>query len=120
MTQSPQVYSKYELIFTPHLIPTLSNLRGTGWQELIDQLSQLSETHPDTLAFSMMMIELGNCLACDMDSYRAQRGCSFCAKQSVLSYKGTDKQLLRRFERTKSKIKPKLADLAPIIPLKVA
>jgi hypothetical protein len=33
-----------------------------------------------------------------MDSYRAQRGCAVCAQQTVISFKGNDKQLIKRFE----------------------
>jgi hypothetical protein len=35
-----------------------------------------------------------------MDSYRAQRGCAVCAQQTIISFKGTDKQLLKRYENT--------------------
>lgn len=99
MSELPQVYRKYDLLFTPHLIPQLRSLRGEEWDNLIDHLSDLSETHPDTLAFSVMMINLGGCLSCEMDSYRAQRGCATCAKQTVISYKGSDQQLLKQYEK---------------------
>lgn len=105
MNELPQVYQKYELLFTPHLISKLRDLRGEQWQELIDYLSALPETHPDALAFSMMMIRLDSCLTCEMDSYRAQRGCAMCARQAVLSFKGTDRQLIQRYQRAKRDIK---------------
>jgi hypothetical protein len=104
MNDLPQVYRKYELLFTPHLISELRDLRGEEWRKLIDYLSTLPETHPDALAFSLMMIRLGSCLTCEMDSYRAQRGCALCARQSVLSFKGTDKELIQRYERAKKEI----------------
>lgn len=101
MSDLPQVYRKYELLFTPHLISQLRNLRGEEWKKLIDGLSPLPETHPDALAFALMMIKLGGCLSCEMDSYRAQRGCATCSKQTIISFKGTDKQLLKRYETTR-------------------
>lgn len=101
MSKPPQVYQKYELLFTPRLIPQLRNLRGEAWAELIDSLTGLPETHPDALAFALMMIELGSCLTCEMDSYRAQRGCVVCAQQTIISFKGTDKQLIKRFEKAR-------------------
>ena len=104
MNELPQVYQKYELLFTPHLISKLRDLRGEQWRELIDYLSALPETHPDPLAFSMMMIRLDSCLTCEMDSYRAQRGCAMCARQAVLSFKGTDRQLIQRYQRAKRDI----------------
>jgi len=108
MSNLPQVYGKYELLFTPHLIPNLRNLRGPEWAELIDSLTGLSETHPDTLAFAMTMIYLGSCLTCEMDSYRAQRGCASCAQQTVLSFKGVDKQLIKRYENARKTLSDQL------------
>jgi hypothetical protein len=102
MNDLPQVYGKYDLLFTPRLIPRLRNLRGEEWAKFIDSLSTLPETHPDALAFCLMMIQLGSCLSCEMDSYRAQRGCAVCAQQTVISFKGSDKQLIKRYEHARN------------------
>lgn len=101
MSYIPQVYRKYDLLFTPRLISKLRNLRNDEWAKLVDHLAVLPETHPETISFSMMMIKLGGCLTCEMDSYRAQRGCAACAQNTIASFKGTDKQLLGRYEKTK-------------------
>jgi hypothetical protein len=89
----------------------LRNLRGEEWAKLIDFLSNLPETHPDALAFSMMMIDLGSCLTCQMDSYRAQRGCTLCARHTITSFKGSDKQLIRRFEQSRQKMALRLTEV---------
>ncbi len=98
MSYLPQVYEKYDLFFTPRLMPPLRNLRGEEWTQLIDSLAGLPETHPDRLAFALMMIHLGGCLNCAMDSYRAQQGCAACAGHTIISFKGSDKQLIKRYE----------------------
>jgi hypothetical protein len=98
MNDLPQVYQKYELIFPPRLIPQLRNLRGKKWMKLIDYLSNLPDTHPDALGFAMMMIQLGRCLHCEMDNYRAQRGCAVCARHAILSFKGDDEDLIAHYE----------------------
>ena len=110
MSDLPQVYRKYDLLFTPHLISQLRNLRGEEWDNLIDYLSTLPETHPDTLAFSMMMINLGGCLPCEMDSYRAQRGCATCARQTIIGYKGSDKQLMKQYEKAQQFISGQVSE----------
>jgi hypothetical protein len=79
-------------------------LRGEEWAKFIDHFSTLPELHPDKLAFSMMMIKLGSCLTCEMDSYRAQRGCATCARQTILSFKGTDKQLINKYEKARQMV----------------
>ena len=114
MSDLPQVYRKYDLLFTPRLIPQLRNLRGEEWNRLIDELAALPELHPDALAFAMMMIKLGGCLPCEMDSYRAQRGCSMCARQTILSFKGSDTQLLKRFEKAKQLITGETTEAAQL------
>ena len=111
MSQVLNGYNKYELMFTPHLIPSLAELRGESWQNLVCKVSCLPETHRDVLAFSMMMIDLDGCLTCEMDSYRAQRGCAVCAKQAIISFKGSDDQLVKRFEKAKSGIDEKIDKL---------
>jgi hypothetical protein len=98
MDKLPQVYGSYDLLFTPQLIATLRDVRGEEWAGLVDRLSTLPETHPDALAFSMMVIQLNSCVTCEMDSYRAQRGCAACARHAVISFKGSDKQLLKLFD----------------------
>lgn len=115
MSQLTHAYNKYELLFTPHLIPSLGDLRGEEWQDLVGSLSCLPETHPDALAFSLMMIDLDGCLTCEMDSYRAQRGCALCARQAILSFKGSDEQLIQRFDKAKSEVTKKIEKLPPVL-----
>ena len=110
MSNLPQPYQKYDLLFTPKLIPQLRNLRGEEWANLIDSLADLPDTHPDALAFAMTMIKLGGCLNCEMDSYRAQRGCATCAQQTIFSFKGSDQQLIKLFEQTRKSMQPQLAE----------
>ena len=98
MNDLPRIYRNYDLLFTPRLIPQLSNLRGEEWSKLIDYLSNLPNTHPDALGFSMMMVQLGGCLPCEMDNYRAQRGCATCARHTISSFKGTDAELLHHYQ----------------------
>jgi len=49
-------------------------------------------------AFGLMMIRLDGCLTCHADSYRAMRGCTTCAQQTIARFKGSDEELLQRFE----------------------
>ncbi len=98
MSNLPQVYWKYDLLFTPLLISQLRDLRSEEWMELINTLASLPETHPDTLAFAIMMINLCGCLSCERDSHRAQQGCATCARQTIISFKGNDKQLIKGYE----------------------
>jgi hypothetical protein len=108
--QPPLAYRHYDLFFTPRLMPQLRNLRNAAWAKLIDRLTTLPETHPDALAFAMMMIDLGNCLACKRDCYRAQRGCARCARHTIITFKGSDQQLLNQYEQARQSMLERLSE----------
>jgi hypothetical protein len=87
-----------EMLFPVRVIPSLRNLRGADWKSLVDQLSIQSETDPDVLAFALMMIRLSTCMTCHSDSYRAMRGCTVCASQTISRFKGTDDELIKLWQ----------------------
>jgi hypothetical protein len=93
------MYPDSEILFPPRCIEQLSDLRGPKWQELARRVAQLPHNHEDVLAFGLMMIRLGSCLTCDLDSYRASLGCCTCARRTVSGYKEDDASLLDLFEK---------------------
>lgn len=97
MTLNPRT----ELLFPPYLIPDLKDLRGAEWRELIEHVASLPETHPDTLAFCLMMIRLNSCLNCVSGSYRFMRGCELCAQQTIARFQGTDEELIALYRQAK-------------------
>lgn len=95
------MYTRNELMFPPYAIPALRDLRGEEWRQLVERVAGLPPTHPDSLAFSLMMIRLDGCLSCETDSYRAMRGCILCAQQTIRRYKGSDRELLQAYEEAR-------------------
>jgi hypothetical protein len=93
--------SRTELLFPPRLIRDLRNLRGEVWRDLVERIAALPETHPDTLAFCLMMIRLNSCLNCFSGSYRFMRGCELCAQQTITRFQGTDEELVALHEQAK-------------------
>ena len=67
-------------------------------------IAELPDMHEDSLAFALMMVQLSGCLNCDLDSYKASLGCCTCAKRAINAFKGSDKQLLRKFQEAKSQL----------------
>jgi hypothetical protein len=102
------VHAKAELLFPAHLITTLRDLRGEEWRDLVDRVAALPETHPDSLAFVLLMIELDGCLKCNSNNYKFLRGCYLCATQTVQSYKGTDAELLEMYQRARKELSANL------------
>ena len=98
------MYPDSEILFPTSCIGQLANLRGPDWRALVEYVASRSETHEDSLAFSLMMIKFSSCLTCDLDSYRASLGCTTCAKRMVSGFKGSDKLLLRKFEEARQEV----------------
>jgi hypothetical protein len=92
------MYPDSEILFPPRCIQNLENLRGKDWLELVRRVDRRPEDHVEKLGFSLMMIKLGGCLTCDLDSYRASLGCATCSKRTVSGFKGTDKALIKKFD----------------------
>lgn len=103
------MYPDSEILFPARSIPEMRDARpGQSWRKLIDKLSNAPETSEDVLAFSLMMIRLGNCLTCDLDSYRASLGCTQCARRTVQGFKGNDEALLKKMEESRRDLKQAL------------
>jgi hypothetical protein len=111
MTINPRT----ELLFPPHLIPDLKDLRGDKWRELVEHVAALPETHPDTLAFCLMMIRLNACLGCVSGSYRFMRGCELCSQQTIARFQGTDEELIEFFQQAKDDLERRAEDLADLV-----
>ena len=107
------MYANNELLFPSYVIPLLRDLRGEEWGKLVDRVMSLSETHPESLAFSLMMIRLDGCLDCETDNYRAMRGCAACATQTLRRYKGTDLDLLQAHQQALADIEAYLEEQNP-------
>jgi len=98
------VYPKSEILFPHRSVQALKGLRGAKWQKLVENIANLPETHPDSLAFSLLMIRICECLNCDLGSYKASLGCTACAKRAISAVKESDAALLKRFEQARKEI----------------
>ena len=99
-----------EILFPHKSIASLSNARNGKWRDLTKRVSTLSEDHPDSLAFSLMMIRQCSCLDCNPDRYKALMGCSACAKRTLAAYKGPDESLIKAFQKARTEVDGYLKD----------
>ena len=103
--QEEDMYPDSEMLFAPHCIPELRDLRGPGWAKLVDRIASLPDGHIDVLGFSLMIVNLSSCLTCDLDSYRATLGCCTCAQRSVSGFKGDDSELIALFVEKRDEVR---------------
>jgi hypothetical protein len=98
------MYSHCEILFPHSKVSGLKKLKEDQWKELVERVAALPETHPDSLAFSHMMIKICDCLNCDLSSYKAALGCAACSQRTVNALRETDKQLLKRYKKSQTVI----------------
>ena len=96
--------SDTEVLFPSRVIASLRGLRKEEWRDLVDRVADLPPNHPDHLAFVLLMVRLGGCISCNADSFRAMRGCSQCARQTVRRFRGTDRDLVDQFNEARVEI----------------
>jgi hypothetical protein len=96
--------SDTELLFPMRIIPSLATMRNQEWQQLIVDVWASPFNKADRLAFVLMMVKLGGCLGCSADSFRAMRGCTSCAKQTVRRFRGNDNELVELYNQSRREI----------------
>lgn len=98
------MYPRSEILFPHRCVASLKWLRGPKWRALVERVAALPERHVDALAFSLMMITMNKCLNCDLGSYKASLGCCACARRAINSFKGTESQLIKKFEAARKEL----------------
>jgi len=91
------------------MIASLRNLRGSEWAALVDRVTKLPETDPESLAFTLMMVRLDGCVKCHEGSFKYMRGCQVCAVQTVMQFKGADIDLLALYQKARRDVAAYLA-----------
>ena len=88
-----------ELVFPERVIPTLRSLRSIEWDGIVNCVLNDNEDPIEKIGFTLMMIRLGGCMSCSAHSFRAMRGCTVCAQQTIRRFRGTDQQLIEQFKK---------------------
>lgn len=109
------MYTNNELMFPHHAIGRLRDIRGESWRRLVDRVAALPETHEEVLGFMLLMIRLNGCLPCETDSYRAMRGCTMCALQTLRRFKDSDETLLQMYREALADVREYLGRAQPVV-----
>ena len=93
-----------DLLFPPHSLPALSDLRGAAWQELVASALAAGPDSLEQMAFVLMMARLNNCTTCNSDSFRAMTGCTLCSKQSLRRFHESDQALTALYQVAQAEV----------------
>jgi hypothetical protein len=85
-----------EILFPLRVIAQLKTMRGDGWNQFIDRVSSAEASMAEKTALVLMMVKMGGCVSCNSDSFRAMRGCTMCARQTIKRYRGSDEELIEQ------------------------
>ncbi len=96
--------SDTDLMFPLRVIPHLRNLRGDVWKTIVDEVLDEEAPLVQQAAFTLMMVKLGGCQGCSVDSFRGMRGCTQCARQTVRRFRGADQDLLRQYQQAQIEV----------------
>ena len=73
-------------------------MHGKEWDELINRVISQGQDSKEHIAFIFMMVKLGGCATCNADSFRAMKGCTQCAKQTIRRIRGDGQELLHSYD----------------------
>jgi radical SAM superfamily enzyme len=93
-----------ELLFAHWAVRALKDARGPKWKKLVEDVAALPETHPDALAFQLMMVRLNGCVTCDARKYIERGGCARCSSTTLAFSKETEENLLARYRAARKEI----------------
>ncbi len=96
--------SDTEVLFPLRVVPTLRSLHGEEWHRLVDRFQANEEDAADRFAFVLMMVRMCGCVGCSADSFRAMRGCTLCARQTVKRFRGTDYEIVEQFRQVRKEV----------------
>ncbi len=96
--------SDTELLFPSRIIPELCTLRGETWHNLIDAVAPKDPGGIEYSAFVLVMARMCGCVTCTADLYRAMRGCTQCARQTIRRFRGDDQELVSLFTQAQEEI----------------
>jgi hypothetical protein len=101
-----------DVLFPIRVIPELRSLRGSIWENLVDRVWMQHWIHPEKIAFVLLMVRLSGCSTCQADSYRAMRGCTHCAIQTIRRFRGDDRDLEEQYYSSLRDIKDHLRTIS--------
>jgi hypothetical protein len=101
-----------EVLFPARVIPSLRALQGAEWSNLIEQVSSPQAAPSERNAFVLMMVRMCGCVGCNADSFRAMRGCSQCARQTVRRFRGGDHEIVEQYRLMQKEVETYLQKIS--------
>jgi hypothetical protein len=82
----------------------LQRSRGNKWARLVEGIAQLPETHPQHLAYTLMIRRLFHLVHTSARRPCFRPGCALCALETLELYQGSERELLETYDRTLAEV----------------
>jgi len=93
--------SETEVLFPLRFSSALADLRDEGWKSLVENVNSSQAPRVVKIGFILMMVRLNGCIGCNADSYRAMKGCTACARQTIRRFRNSEQELLNLYEQAR-------------------
>lgn len=95
-------------------LPRLSRLRGRRWMRLVEHIAELPETHPEYMAYTLMMRRLAVQVETNVVGLCVEPGCVTCALEILECYEGTERDLLDAYHVTLGEVRRFVAGIKQV------
>jgi hypothetical protein len=110
MTAQPRTASLFPRI----AIPRLARMHGRKWSRLVNRVADLPETHPEHLAYTLMIRRLAHLSGSNHASVCVMPGCVTCALDILERYDGSERDLIDEYHHTLDEVKAYLVSVEEI------
>jgi hypothetical protein len=91
-------------------LKSLTPQRGRSWLRLVDHIETLPVSAPEVMAFSLMLRRLRRDAGLGRALYN-EPGCAMCAAEILSYYDGTEKELIRFYQKTLDEVVQRISTM---------
>jgi len=72
-----------EIIFPLRVLPLIADTHDANWKALVASVCARDADALQKMGLVLTLARLAGCASCNSDSFRAMRGCTLCAQQTM-------------------------------------
>lgn len=92
-------------LFPTFALPKLGRMRGRKWARMVERVADLSATHPEHMAYTLMMRRLTQIVGARDAHLCFEPGCVTCALDVLERYQGSERELMQEYHATLNEVK---------------
>lgn len=98
-------------LFPMGVLPYLGRDRGRRWARLVEHIAKLPETHPEHMAYTLLVRRLAHHVRCTGGGLCVIPTCMTCMREILEHYKGSERDLMELYRHALVEVEDVLAGL---------